>query len=204
MLAVAAALGVSAGSRISAQQVTPASREAAPVAAAVQSQDVDAVRDLLKRGIDVNAAQGDGMTALHWAAMQGNTEIATMLLYAGANVRATTRLGGYTPLHLASQSGAAALIDPLIKAGGNASARTDDRRHPADAGRQLRQRRRGQEASRGGRRDRRRRERAGRERADVRRRGRSGRRREGAHCRRRQGRRVHEDCRPRRADGGAG
>ena len=56
---------------------------------------------LLKQGADVNAAQGDGMTALHWAAMNGDAELAQMLLYAGANVKATTRLGGYTPLILA-------------------------------------------------------------------------------------------------------
>jgi ankyrin repeat protein len=124
VLALAAAVGVSAGSRVFAQQVTPASREAAPVAAAVQAQDVEKVRELLKRGVDVNAAQGDGTTALHWAAMQANTEIATMLLYAGANVRATTRLGSFTPLHLASQSGAAGLIEPIVKAGGSVSART--------------------------------------------------------------------------------
>ncbi len=64
------------------------------------------MRALLKQGGDVNGAQGDGMTALHWAAMHGDAELATTLLYAGANVRATTRLGGYTPLHLASQTGA--------------------------------------------------------------------------------------------------
>jgi ankyrin repeat protein len=124
VLAVAAAVGICAGSRISAQQVTPASREAAPVAAAAQTQDLEGVRDLLKKGIDVNAAQGDGMTALHWAAMQANTEMANMLLYAGANVRAMTRLGGFTPLHLASQSGSAALIEAIAKAGGSVTART--------------------------------------------------------------------------------
>ena len=47
----------------------------------------DAVRALLKQGADVNAAQGDGMTALHWAAMSGDAELAQMLLYAGANVQ---------------------------------------------------------------------------------------------------------------------
>ena len=42
-----------------------------------------------------------------------------MLLYAGANVRATTRLGGYTPLHLASQRGHDAAIEALLKGGAN-------------------------------------------------------------------------------------
>ncbi len=53
-----------------------------------------AVRALLEKGEDVNAAQGDGMTALHWAARQGETQTTDMLLHAGANLRATTRLGG--------------------------------------------------------------------------------------------------------------
>src|SRR5213083_2169937 len=58
----------------------------------------DAVRAMLKQGVDVNTTQGDGMTALHWAAQKGDVELAKTLLYAGANVKAATRVGGYTPL----------------------------------------------------------------------------------------------------------
>jgi ankyrin repeat protein len=88
----------------------------AAVAEAAQGRNGEAVRALLKQGADVNAAQGDGMTALHWAATLGDGPMTSMLLYAGANARATTRLGGYTPLHLAAQSGAAATITPLVGA----------------------------------------------------------------------------------------
>src|SRR5690242_18813355 len=65
----------------------------------------DAVRALLKQGADVNTAQGDGMTALHWAVQKGDVELTQTLLYAGANLKATTRIGGYTPLLLASREG---------------------------------------------------------------------------------------------------
>jgi ankyrin repeat protein len=57
------------------------------------------------------------MTALHWAAAAGDIDLIETLLYAGANVRATTRLGAYAPLHVASQSGHAAAIAALVKAG---------------------------------------------------------------------------------------
>jgi uncharacterized protein len=77
----------------------------------------DAVRSMLKQGVDVNTAQGDGMTALHWAAQKGDVELAQTLLYAGANVRATTRVGGYTPLLIASRSGNAAVVEALLAAG---------------------------------------------------------------------------------------
>ena len=88
-----------------------------PIADAALVGDHDTVRSLLRHGGDVNAAQGDGMTALHWAAMQGDAELVDMLLYAGANVQATTRLGGYTPLLLASRSGNAAVVQKLLAAG---------------------------------------------------------------------------------------
>ena len=59
------------------------------------------MKQLLKDGADVNGAQGDGMSALHWAAERGDAELADMLIYAGANIGAVTRIGQYTPLHLA-------------------------------------------------------------------------------------------------------
>ena len=85
-------------------------------------RDTDAVRTLLKNGEDVNAAQGDGMTALHWAARNGDAELTQMLLYAGANVKATTRLGGYTPLLMAADQGHATVIAALLSGGADAKA----------------------------------------------------------------------------------
>src|SRR4051812_39157500 len=64
-----------------------------------------AVRTLLAQKVDVNAAQGDGNTALHWAAYHGDAEMVQMLLQAGADVKAKTRIGEMTPLLLASQIG---------------------------------------------------------------------------------------------------
>jgi ankyrin repeat protein len=94
----------------------------AAVADAVMKRDKDAVRVLLKEGADVNAAQGDGMTALHWAARSGDVDLAQMLLYAGANVKATTRLGAYTPLMMAAEQGHAAVIAALLAAGADVKA----------------------------------------------------------------------------------
>jgi ankyrin repeat protein len=96
------------------------------VADAAQAGDKAAVRALLKQAADVNAAQGDGMTALHWAALQNDPELAQTLLYASANVKATTRIGGYTPLILAAQQGYAAVMEPLIKSGADVNARTSN------------------------------------------------------------------------------
>jgi ankyrin repeat protein len=97
-----------------------------PVADAAMQGNKDEVRELLKHAADVNAAQGDGMTALHWAAMRADADLVQTLLYAGANVRATTRIGAYTPLILAARDGNAVVMDPLLKAGADVNARTSN------------------------------------------------------------------------------
>jgi uncharacterized protein len=98
----------------------------APVADAAMNGDRDAVKALLKQAADVNGAQGDGMTALHWAAMKNDAELAQTLLYAGANVRAKTRLGDYTPLVLAAKNGYAGVLEPLIKSGADVNGKTSN------------------------------------------------------------------------------
>src|SRR5688572_18985921 len=95
-----------------------------PLADAAMRGDTARVRALLKQGADVNAAQGDGMTALHWAAARGDAAQVSMLVYAGARLEASTRNGNYTPLHLAARAGRAAAVKALVKAGANAKAFT--------------------------------------------------------------------------------
>jgi len=51
-----------------------------PVADAAMTGDLAAVRALLSDGADVNAPQGDGMTALHWAARSANADLARLLI----------------------------------------------------------------------------------------------------------------------------
>jgi len=95
-----------------------------PVADAAMRGEKDVLRNLLKGGADANAAQTDGMTALHWAAEHGDAELAQMLLYAGANPKAMTRIGQYTPLHVASRMGNAAVVKMLLDRGAEVNART--------------------------------------------------------------------------------
>ena len=96
----------------------------APLADAAMRQDVDAVRGLIARGANLDAAHGDGMTALHWAAQQGDDEVVALLVDAGADVEARTRLGSHTPLHVASRSAQVSVVRTLLMAGADASAVT--------------------------------------------------------------------------------
>ena len=110
------AAGVAAAACVSIIAAAAASGPAS-IADAAMTRDAGTVRAFLKSGSDVNIAQADGMTALHWAAAHGDGELTATLLHAGANVRATSRLGAYTALHLGSESGTAAVVDALIESG---------------------------------------------------------------------------------------
>lgn len=84
---------------------------------AVRSGDQAAVKTLLRQRALVNTADGDGSTALHWAAYEDNLVLATQLLDAKADVNAATRLQAETPLFMACQAGSAAMISLLLAHG---------------------------------------------------------------------------------------
>lgn len=95
----------------------------AQVADAAMRGDGVEVRSLLRSGADVNLPQGDGMTALHWAAEHGDVEMLQMLIIAGANLEAVTRIGDYTPLHVAAEAGHGVVVRALLEAGADVGAR---------------------------------------------------------------------------------
>lgn len=97
---------------------------AEPLIDAARNGDAEAVRSLLAQGADANTAQGDGMTALHVAAERGHGAVTDLLLSAGADVEAKTRIGSYTPLHLASRSGHGQIVRALLEAGADPRAVT--------------------------------------------------------------------------------
>ena len=106
---------------------TAATPPDSPVADAAMRGDLDEVRELLRSGADVNAPQSDGLTALHWAADNGDAALAGVLIYAGANLAPLTRNDAYTPMHMAARGGHAGVIEQLLEAGadpGVATSRT--------------------------------------------------------------------------------
>jgi ankyrin repeat protein len=98
--------------------------QSSQIANAAMNGDRETVRALIKKGLDVNEAQGDGTTALHFAAIKGDAELTQMLLVAGANHRAATRIGAYTPLYLAARGGHSAVVALLLAAGADPKAET--------------------------------------------------------------------------------
>jgi ankyrin repeat protein len=99
----------------------PLTASDARLSEAAATGDRAAVASLLKQGADVDGAQGDGSTALHWAAFNDDLALVKQLVAAGANVKATTREGAITPLFMACQNGNAAMIEVLLKAGADAN-----------------------------------------------------------------------------------
>ena len=79
------------------------------------------MRVLLKQRVDVNAVQGDGATALHWAAHRDDLAIADLLIRAGARASVANDVGA-TPLHLACTNRSAPMVERLLSAGADANA----------------------------------------------------------------------------------
>jgi uncharacterized protein len=106
-----------------------ASAADSPLADAAEQKNGKNVRELLEKGVDVNQAQVDGMTALHWAAYHDDLELAKDLIGAGANVDAENRYF-VTPLSLACTNGNGALVEVLLETGAGHNGLRNSRETP--------------------------------------------------------------------------
>src|SRR5262249_30188290 len=90
---------------------------------AARDRDVATIRTLLTRHADVNKPQGDGATALHWAAHWDDGQLAEMLIRAGARPN-TADEHGVTPLALACLNASSTMVKMLLAAGANPNTST--------------------------------------------------------------------------------
>jgi ankyrin repeat protein len=96
-----------------ALQLTAADRR---VVEAVRQKNFSLAQTLLKQRADVNASEGDGATALHWAVHWDEPAMVDALIQAGAKANVANDLG-VTPLALASANGNPAISEKLLRSG---------------------------------------------------------------------------------------
>lgn len=87
-----------------------------PLSEAARAVDREAVSRLLAQGVNVNATEGDGATALQWASYRDDGDTADRLLKAGAKVNLANDLGA-TPLWAACVNGSESMVRRLLQAG---------------------------------------------------------------------------------------
>lgn len=83
---------------------------------AVRAGDGEAVGALIRRGVNVNAPEANGTTALHWAVYQQDAALVKRLLAAGAKAQVANQFAS-TPMQEAAATGNAGIIGMLLAAG---------------------------------------------------------------------------------------
>ena len=104
---------------------------AGPIHDAARKGDIEAVKQHLAAGRNVNAKDDKGRTPLHRAAREGHKEVAELLIAAGADLN-TKDKEGKTPFYHAARWGHTNIAALLIAAGADVNAKDDKGRTPLD------------------------------------------------------------------------
>lgn len=112
---------------------SPSERRRLNFSKAARTGDIEALRHYLSDGVDPDSSDPSyGVTALSWAALEGRTQIAEILIEAGAGVDVKNRDGG-TPLHAAAFMGRLDVVQLLLENGSDVAAKTINGETPLDS-----------------------------------------------------------------------
>ena len=98
---------------------------------AAKAGNIEAVKQHLAAGTDVNVKNDFGFTPLLKAAQFGRREVAELLIAKGADVSVKDKFGR-TPLHCAADEGQTEVAELLIAAGADVNGRDNGDRTPLD------------------------------------------------------------------------
>ena len=100
--------------------------------AAARYGNIEAVKQHMAAGTDVDAKNVDGWTPMLFAAARGHKELAELLIANGADVNVKSKNGG-TPLHRAASKGQKEIVELLIAKGADVNAKNDRGDTPLDS-----------------------------------------------------------------------
>ncbi|MHB9130476.1 MAG: ankyrin repeat domain-containing protein [Armatimonadota bacterium] len=91
---------------------------------AASHSQIDTVKLLIARGVDINGKDTEGWTSLHWAAQNGDIDIVELLVTGGADVNSKAN-DDSTALNSAAAEGHADIVKLLMENGADVSNRND-------------------------------------------------------------------------------
>ena len=106
-------------------------KAAESIVAAIRLGNIEAIKQHLDDGTEVNAKDGTGRTPLHWASISGHKEAVELLIDNGADVNAM-RGGGGTPLSYAASWGHEEIVELLIANGADVNVKDAFSETPLD------------------------------------------------------------------------
>ena len=99
---------------------------------AARTGNIEAVKQHIAAGADVNAKVKFGWAPLHIATMYGHKEIAELLISSGADLNAKCNNDGWIPLQYAAQKGQKEIAELLISKGADVNAKNKNGHTPLD------------------------------------------------------------------------
>ena len=93
---------------------------------ACKNGQLSLIKNLLKAKVNINAMNAEGLSPLHMAVIEGNIEVANLLISEGTNIELKDSKYGSTPLLYACQNGRLKIVNILLEKGADINTKSHE------------------------------------------------------------------------------